>query len=44
MKKVIALAFTATLFALPVQAADLTAREIMEKVDDRDDGDQVGFV
>ena len=39
MKKAIALAFSSLLFALPVQAADLSAREIMEKVDNRDDGD-----
>ena len=39
MKKAIALAFSSLLFALPVQAADLSAREIMEKVDNCDDGD-----
>ncbi|MEG3619294.1 outer membrane lipoprotein-sorting protein [Magnetovibrio sp. PR-2] len=39
MKHILAFVFTALVFALPAHAADLTAREIMEKVDDRDDGD-----
>ncbi|MCW8916645.1 MAG: outer membrane lipoprotein-sorting protein [Magnetovibrio sp.] len=39
MKSALTVILTALTLSLPVSAADLTARQIMEKVDDRDDGD-----
>lgn len=39
MKVMLSLLIILMSVALPLQAADLTARQIMERVDDRDDGD-----